>query len=253
MRVNSLPLTFNKDATAARLSKLPAIRRLLFATACAERALSLYTVYDELSGLGKPDAMRVALDQLWSCAETDEIGKTLPFLDLAASLAPGDHTPREQWTPASALAEDSAWSLDAACSVAGSGDSKDAMWAAYFGSYEAMDYLAQLLPEPHAPSVPDKHVREQCERWILNRPFMQQELQRQERDLATLENFPNVPLQLLAKEFRDRAARETHDLYAVAKDVIQQYKRTPNSRVDAPWWASHSPGSPPDIAINTSY
>jgi uncharacterized protein YjaG (DUF416 family) len=170
---------FDRQSLVARLEKLSAPWRTLFALSCAERLFPLYKAFSEKTMQGAPIGLRSTLDDLWESVAKGLTGVKQPFLDEYESLIPSDDVERTDRTRLDALADDAVAALAYTCQCQLTGETQNAVWAAE-RDYEAVDYIAHTLG-----GIDFKGPEE--EEAILRTEYVQAELHHQLRDLTELE------------------------------------------------------------------
>jgi uncharacterized protein YjaG (DUF416 family) len=185
---------------------------MLFAFAVAERLFPLYQSFFERTGRGRPNYLRSTLDHLWELALRGQTGHEEPFLSDYESLLPGEDP---QWNPLNGVADDAVAALAYACQCQATGEIGYAVWAAERG-YAAVDYVAHDLEGMDYGSAEAEVV-------ILNKEYVQAELQRQLRDVAELENVPldGSGMERLVEAFRVRAISEGLTLVQVVSALCK--------------------------------
>lgn len=160
--------TFEPNKLLSRLRLLSPERQTVFALACAERLQP----YREFSG--DPNAVRLVravLDTAFECISGNTASlERLRSLSVALEGAPY-------------LDDDAAASAAYAARCLLSGEAENAVWAAQRG-YDARDREAQDHVEGDTITAADENR-------ILSYPSVQEELEKQKTDLATLESDTN--------------------------------------------------------------
>jgi uncharacterized protein YjaG (DUF416 family) len=204
-------IAFDEQALKARLEGVAPGWRLLFALSCAERLFPLYKLFSE----GTPNRLRSTSDQLWESVRRGQTDGAQPFLDEYESLIPGEEVERSKRTLLDPLAEDAVAALAYACQCQVTGEAEDAVCAAQCG-YEVVDYIAHGL-EDMDYDTPEGQAA------ILNKDYVQVELQRQLRDIGELERAAreNTRMEQVVETFRSRAASEGKTLAAVVAELYK--------------------------------
>jgi uncharacterized protein YjaG (DUF416 family) len=192
---------------------------MLFSLAVAERLFPLYQSFFEKTGRGRPNYLRSTLDHLWELALRGQTGHKESFLSDYESLIPaGDLVPRSEVDshPLSGLAEFAILALASACQCQLLGDSESAVCAAESGGYAAVDNIANSLEGM------DYGSRE-AEVAILQKDYVQAEIQRQRRDVTELENVARdgSGIERLVETFRGRAKSEGVTLVPVVSALCK--------------------------------
>lgn len=190
-------LTFDEPQMREQLQQLAPRARIAFAAACAERLMPSYTVYGGLHGVGNPQTLRSALDNVWQVArgETVSLDSAKVFDDCAA-LVPGDDEAENEGVEA---AEDAAAAVVYAISVTKVFDAQDVLSCAR-RVYEALDtYVSNALGV-------------EGEVALLAHPLIQNEFARQRRDLEELAQAGS-DVSTAADRLRIRAVSEGRHLF----------------------------------------
>lgn len=170
-------VSFDQAALLRRLESLGIRSRVSFALACAERLFPFYVQFNEATGQGDPNALRMALDRL----NGDLAGATLTVSALSRlisqceSLVPVED---DSWTDWSACAQNAAAATAYVLRCRLSGDAQDAVWAAV-QAYEAADFVVTtaLNIDFNVPGAEDI---------VEVDHLVQRELATQDRDLEVL-------------------------------------------------------------------
>ncbi len=196
--------SFDESMLVQRLGAVSTLRRVAFATACAERLLPAYANYAARSGWGDAAKLRFMLDELWRICERGA-NASCDFqsaIEVCMALIPGED--RGPWMPEQAYAEDAASALAYALSFCQTGDSQEAAWAAR-RAYEAVD---QFVVRQHNL---DTEMRRD-EKRVLSYPTLQRELERQERDLDCLSRVIEDEADLI-RQIRNRAKSDASNVF----------------------------------------
>lgn len=203
---------FDEQFLKNRLESISPHCRALFALTCAERLFPLYQLFSEKTGRGRPNYLRSTLDHLWELALSGETGYKESFLGDYQSLILGENA---EWDLLNGLADDAVASLAYACQCQLTGETQSAYWAAVRG-YEAVDYTAHTL-EGMDYDTPAAEVA------ILQKEYVQAEIQRQLRDVAELESVAcnGTELERFVKTLRNRAKSEGMTLVSIVSVLNQ--------------------------------
>jgi hypothetical protein len=152
---------------------------------------------------------------LWESVRRGQTSCEQPFLNEYESLIPGEQVERSKRTPLDPLAEDAVAALAYASQCQVTGEAENAVRAARRG-YEAVDYIAHTLEGM------DYDTRE-AQAAILNKEYVQAELQRQLRDIAELERVPpdGRGIENGVNTFRNRAKSEATTLVSVVSALCK--------------------------------
>lgn len=161
----------------------PICERIAFAAATATRQLNQYEYYAHRYNISKESHPREIALQLWEALQadsTDSVTWTL-VLDSAIGLLPEES---DDWTIWHALADDALSSLAYAIRTLLTSNPQDATWAAR-RAYEAVDQAA-IRTLGTQPGLPNTEIA------IKSHLLVQQELVRQQRDIALLRTTPGI-------------------------------------------------------------
>jgi uncharacterized protein YjaG (DUF416 family) len=208
-------VAFDEQSVKERLEEIGPRWRLLFAVSCAERLFPVYKLFSERTQQGAPNRLRSTLDQLWESARREETSREQPFLNEYEALIPGDDVERSKRTLLDPLAEDAVATLAYACQCQVTGETGDAVWAARRG-YEAVDYVAHGL-EDMDYDTPEAQAA------ILQKDYVQAELQRQLRDIGELERAAGERrgTEHVVETFRGRAMSEGMTLVTIVSALCK--------------------------------
>jgi uncharacterized protein YjaG (DUF416 family) len=208
-------VAFDEQALKERLEGVGPRWRLLFALSCAERLFALYKLFSERTRQGAPNRLRSTLDQLWEEVLREQAGREQPFLNEYEALIPGEEVERSKRTLLDPLAENAVSALAYACQCQATGETANAVWGAQCG-YEAVDYIAHGL-EDMDYDTPEAQAA------ILNKDYVQAELQRQLRDIGELERAARekTRMEQVVETFRSRATSEGKTLAAVVAELCK--------------------------------
>ncbi len=207
---------FDREAIKGRLLVVAPTSRRLFALVCAERLLPLYRLFSERTKRGDYQVLRGVLDRLWEGLPKGPPWEHIRFLEEHEDLIPGEHHEQRGWTHFDALAENAATALAYACECNVSGSIDPAAWAAE-SACEAVDYLAGTDEKPGL-------YTKQIEISRLENVYVQQELERQDRDLSEIQELrlDDGVLTGAIKSFRDRAASEGASLAVAVSHQLEK-------------------------------
>ena len=171
---------FDNATTRAALSKLQVHQQVAFAAACCERMLPNYATFMREVGWGDPGPLRRALDGLWLACE-GKIPSETELRDLLArceTCAPDSDDFESLYV---AAAQDAVFAI---CAVLDFllDDDLDRLVSAPQLATDSVDLVVQERENMDSADP-------QLERKILEHPLMQQELQRQKRDLAEVKSL----------------------------------------------------------------
>ncbi len=199
---------FDEAELVAKLNLLPKAFRVIFATACAERLIPAYRLFNTESGDGDPVAMNQALEDLWSNPVLPEVHKEVyeQQLEKVMRLIPRDDETGKSWTMQATYAQDSGMSLAYALRARISGEPQEAAWLALV-AYEALDHFL-INREDIDTNKPGGEQK------VISNPIVQAELRRQRRDLDELLNSSGQNVQEIAFRFRDRARAEAGSFFS---------------------------------------
>src|SRR5437867_5776161 len=135
------PQEFDERELVARLEALSPECRVVFAAACAERALPGYDAFLVRTGRRRPATLRSNLTRLWDDLAGNRMmdGEIQTRIDTCLEMIPKEE--EGAWVePESALADDAAAAVAYALSCRQNGSAQEAAWAAR-RAYEALDYF----------------------------------------------------------------------------------------------------------------
>jgi uncharacterized protein YjaG (DUF416 family) len=196
--------SFDEAVLIQRLGRISKRRRIAFAAACAERLMPAYANYVSRSGWGDAAKLRFILDDLWSAIERGVSAPTdlQSTIDACMALIPGED--RGPWMPEQAYAEDAVSALAYALQCHQTGAPQEAAWSAR-RAYEAVD---QFVVRQHKL---DTEARRD-EKRVLAYPAIQNELERQDRDLESLsKRIEHEPS--LIRQIRERATSDARNVF----------------------------------------
>ena len=165
-------LHFDEATVVSALSQLADTKASAFAAACANR------LSNEVRRLGyafdSSDLLIGTIDIIWDALDEHHAIAETPEAEILAAMPDEDDEPRFE----AAVIEDACAATVYALRSLRSGDPQDAAWAAR-RAYETVDRHASRF-------INELEYTESVESQILIHPFVQQELQRQERDLKLI-------------------------------------------------------------------
>ncbi len=134
---------YNEAVIRSRVEGLPGIRRVAFASACAEWLVECYQEFAARSSQGDPERLRSALNMAWALADGDSLGQDMVDNERVAAelLVPNDQD--DDWSDWSPIAQNAAAAVAYALRTALLDDPQQAVWGAR-QLYEAGDYLIQV-------------------------------------------------------------------------------------------------------------
>jgi hypothetical protein len=196
---------FDEAELLGRLGGLPALARVAFAAACAERLYPTYARYIAHAGSADSGALRGMLDTAWSSAAglSQPGGEELAHLiDTGMDLIPNSEEDRP--APELPVAEDFGAAACYALRCLQNGDPQEAAWAAR-RAYEAMDFVVLRTTgiDVNAPGAEER---------ILANPLIQTELGYQRDDLLALEADAGQDRRTSVEDLRRRASGQAHAL-----------------------------------------
>ncbi len=168
--------SFDEDDLVRRLGRAPARARVAFACACSSRMLSPYRQALSEVGGDRSDLLSAALGHLWAYALG---GPSLDWSTWAERLIEQIPPENEMAGSASKVLDDALAAAAYAARAAIATDAADAARSAR-RLYDAVDAYAQR-------SLTFTEFTPEIERALSQHPAVQQELERQARDLAELE------------------------------------------------------------------
>lgn len=192
-------LKFDEKTLVSDLRQLPRWARLTFAASVASRMSHAYTAYINAGGKGDPTLITATLEFVWRniLAAADHHDQIRGYLESIMQLIPPEDVTVNSLN---AYAEDALSSSAYTLRTCLSGEPQEAAWAARC-TYEAVDeYVIELIKIP-----PGSH---EAETSILAHPLMQQELNRQKRDVSDLQTYAASDPEVVISSFRDRSMRE---------------------------------------------
>lgn len=191
---------FNEKRLLRELSNMERHQQLAFGAGCCERMLPNYESFVEDANWGDVAVLRRALDLVWQACEGTELGK----VELRQTLAQCErYAPdSEDFTSVyTSLAQDAVFSICALIDFLLDGDLSSVVSVPRF-STDSVDLFVQEQ-ERMDPTDPSREQK------ILEHPLMQQELLREQRDLAEARSISVADgAALLA--FRSRAGGESN-------------------------------------------
>jgi uncharacterized protein YjaG (DUF416 family) len=204
-----MPLTFDERKLVQSVESLPRAARIAFAALVAERLFPAYSDFSRQTGRGDASSLRAHLDRVWLDLE----GDVIPALELderiekTSSLGPSEA--EGPWIDLQAQAEDAAAAVAYALRTIKTGSSQEAAWAAR-RCYEAIDNFV-INRDRLDTTPPGAEVR------ILGDPLIQQELRRQQRDLAELhEAASSRMIHFDLERLKTRAAAESASVFRIS-------------------------------------
>jgi uncharacterized protein YjaG (DUF416 family) len=169
---------FGENLTTAQLSRLPSESRLAFAAACAQRCIANYATFFRETHWGNPQAVESALHQVWRWC----LGESQPptqhiraLADQLEDLAPD----AEDFTSLFvSSAQDAVFAVCCLLDYCCDKDVTRLVEATRYATDSIDLYVQEVLElDPQDPLLEAK---------ILAHPLMQQELERQNRDMTAL-------------------------------------------------------------------
>ena len=189
-------LGFDERSLSDRLGKLPTLRRVMFAAACAERLQGFYDLYCARTGRGQPRSVREGLDAVWQYAEeaSVEMEELARLAENCEALVAEVYEP---YHSTSDYAENALAAVVYALETPLTHSVERAMWAAMQG-HEAADSFVQWRDDVdfNVPGTEDT---------VLRSREVQAELAQQEADLSELERETGLSDAELAQRLRTRA------------------------------------------------
>jgi hypothetical protein len=191
---------FDEKILIHELENLSPNARVLFASFCAVRLLPAIRKYlKKINGEIHFGVFQDALELVWAlCLNNakDETGRSHELEDLILSHMPSEDDP--QWTSIFAYAEDAMASIVFVLRATQSGELNNIMWAAR-RAYEAVDQFV-------LDGMEIEIIGTEEEQFILQSAVVQQELERQERDLRDLLTIPFTSYKALIERARHESA-----------------------------------------------
>jgi uncharacterized protein YjaG (DUF416 family) len=190
---------YNERSLADLLQQLPPPFRTAFAAAAAERLFPTYVAFADRTGHGDPLKIRGILDRLWLDLEGKQVSaeQAQEDIDVCMSLIPQEDL--EPWVVEQVYAENATAAVAYALTSRQTGETQEAIWAAR-QVYEALDHFIIARDRIDINSSG-------AEGTIMSHPLMQNELQRQDRDLRDLasgmQQFSSVAHQLCQRARMD--------------------------------------------------
>jgi uncharacterized protein YjaG (DUF416 family) len=172
-------IKFEEKVLIARLSRVLAQSRVMFSLCCATRQLAAWEEYAGRFCPDNEDTFRNVVEKIWDALASNVVPlNCAPMLQEVEALFPAE---QNEWSAAHGYAEEAVASLAYTISCLIDGSEQKATWGAR-RAYTAADQAAirQLGIQPGGAA----------EKKILMYPFVQRELERQERDLQILERHP---------------------------------------------------------------
>lgn len=168
---------FDEKTLVESLNLLSKESRVAFAASSASRLVAAYENFHQRTGLGNPETIRVALNNVWRgvFGEKDIELQLRTNLEAVMKLVPEENN---SWSPLHAYADDAVSAVAYAIRAAVTGDAQEAAWAAK-RVYEAVDEYVITQNESFLSG-------KGSEQEIINDPLIQQELDRQGDDLKAL-------------------------------------------------------------------
>jgi len=199
MAVGDKILRFDEARLKGDLAPVPARLRVAFACACAQRQFDAYIRYCQQGGKGDPNYLRKVLDQVWEFAAGGQAPLDLDdTIERCTGLVPEED---DSWTAASAYADDAVSAVIYALRACREGDPQEAAWAAR-RAYEATDHYATNLLDVN-------FNQRGAEEAVLGHPLVQNELNRQHRDVNELVSASSAKREReLISALRNRAVQE---------------------------------------------
>jgi len=188
---------FNEDSIVSRLSRLPPFARITFALCCATRQFEAYEQFVKNVTSSSPSYARTVIDQLWKMVAGDFPAEVDwdKALDEVMDLLPEE---QDQWAPFHVYADHAISSLIYTIRCVLDSSAQEAAWSAR-RAYEAADQAA-IRDLGVQTGITDSEVK------IHAHFLVQRELQRQERDLQSLETGSS---NIVIKELESRAFAES--------------------------------------------
>lgn len=204
-------LAFDHQKLTEKLGELAPRGQALFAAMVATRLLPNYQQFHLKTGRGDLACFVGLVARLWEYIKGPDLAKeTLKNAELVAeSLIPSSE---DQWDEETqAYAEDAATALTYAFRACHSDDAQAAAWAGQC-AYESLDqYL--IRQQPRQPFDSD------YEETILAHPLIQQELERQQRDIADCAAWDQAGQQLdFLETLSERSQRESSTFFYLGWD-----------------------------------
>ena len=182
------------------LERLPALYRVAFAAACAERLLPAYIRYSRNTGRGDSDGTAIILERLWRDLRGEEMNPDELRANLAFVEAAVPDYLNTEWTVDMPAADDAARALLYALTCRLTGKAQDAAWSARIACDAVFAYLIQQ-------KVIDIRQRDPVRRGVSH-PLYQAERARQNRDLNELLVASESERRSLVDRLRERAKSE---------------------------------------------
>lgn len=176
---------YNEAANIRALQRMGIDARVLFAMQCATRLLPAYHNFYKVTGRGDPQMLEQIAARVWADLATPHVSgsDTTQMIELCSTLIPAED---ESWDESTQpYAEDAAAALAYALRARVTGEAQEAAWAGR-RAYEARVHYARALLEKSHDHVTDSE--------ISHHPAVQNELERQRRDLDELGKHDVFPL-----------------------------------------------------------
>ncbi|WP_437286061.1 DUF416 family protein [Sorangium sp. So ce406] len=190
--------TFDEQALVRRLRPLPWFCSLAFGAACASRLVPNYRRFVEATGWGDIRPIIRALDLVWGVARAQTSLAEAECRALAGeceSHAPDSEDFNSLFTSS---AQDAVFAVCSLLDYCAEGKPEQVALAARYAT-DSVDLYVQEI-EQMAPQDPTLEAK------ILAHPLMQQELERQSRDLVALESVgASAVVQLLSRRTIEEA------------------------------------------------
>jgi hypothetical protein len=191
---------YSDQVLMSALQPLPPLALIIVAGSSATRLLQSYRSFHELTGWGNPEQHKTAVEAVWEFALGTQLTKSYyedQSEQLVSLIMPDTD---DSWIPLCAYADNALASAAFALRTVANPTAQEALWAAR-RVYDSLDYYVNQ----RNPSL-DWNASG-VEEWIESNPMIQEELERQERDITELKAVKEFNSTII-QQFRHRAECE---------------------------------------------
>jgi uncharacterized protein YjaG (DUF416 family) len=197
---------FDEAKLISEIGVLPPPLRVAFAAACAERQMSAYREFEKHCGRSSPNALDLALEEVWAHPEQPQDIETFEEqIEAMMSLVPQEDSINGPWTQDATNAQNAGMAVIYALRTKLRADPQEAAWAARV-AYEALDNFV-INGQDVDTNMPGAELR------VLAHTLVQAELARQLSDIEDLKLHASEPVPTAIARVRTRATADANRFF----------------------------------------